>query len=316
MYWFILTFLCGLAVGRRRWLPTAFLRRIGWLVLPCLVLLVFILGVQLGSNHALVRVLPSLGGQSLVICCFAMAGSGLVAWLTYSWLWPREQSTASRPTTTNPERTALPQSPQALVPKLPGVILLMVCLGAVIGWFRPHYGAFPPLLQNAVFALMLLGIGLEIGTDPRFWSHLRHASWRMFVFPFTCVLGSLLGGISATFVVHTSLPDTIAAALGCGWYSLAAVLVNQVAGPAAGTIAFLSNVIREVLCFVVIPILTRRSWLAPAIAVGGATTMDTTLVLFTRNGTSQLGLLYAFVNGVIVSAFVPIVIPLVLRSIP
>ncbi|WP_054969215.1 lysine exporter LysO family protein [Alicyclobacillus ferrooxydans] len=317
MWWFVLTFIGGLAVGRRNWLPTALLRRTHWLVSSCLAVLVFVLGYDLGSNRHLVAALPVLGYRACIIAVLSMAGSVLFGMLTARWLWQDSADThqvQSVDPVANLEADP-PVTPRvtAAILRLPGLIIGMLIIGALLGFRTDGSIRIPNGWQNAVFALMLLGIGLEIGTDPRFWTHIQKASWRMFIFPVNAVFGSLLGGLLATVLVHGRLLDNLAAAAGLGWYSLAAVLVNQLSGPESGTIAFLSNVIREVLGFLAIPLLNRWMWTPGAIALGAATTMDTTLPLFRRAGASTAGVVYAFVNGVLVSALVPLLIPLVLK---
>ncbi|MCL6453670.1 MAG: lysine exporter LysO family protein [Alicyclobacillus sp.] len=344
MYWFVLTFLCGVAVGRKSPPNAPWIRRSGWLVTPCLLFLILVLGNQLGANRRLMHDLPQLGWQSLTIACLAMAGAGMAGFLAAVWLLPMElrRNLAGRPVcgrpsegpsaalvepkeppaarANSPGATEGPSSPAASVDSarpravrigLPVFILASLGSGCVLGWRFPHLLRVANPWLNVVFAVMLLGIGLALGGDPRFWSHLRQASWRMFVFPFASVVGSGIGGAAGAMATHVPWSVSLGAALGQGWYSLAAIVLNQLVGPAAGTVAFLANVMREILCFVTIPLLAERGRVGPAIAVGGATTMDTTLMLFARVGTSQAGLLYAFVNGALTSAVVPVAIPLV-----
>ncbi len=79
----------------------------------------------------------------------------------------------------------------------------------------------------------------------------------------------------------------------------------------AGTLAFLANVFRELISFITIPWLVRYARGTAAIAIGGATTMDTTLPILARSLSPNMAIA-AFINGVIVSLLVPIVIPIIL----
>lgn len=92
MWWFIITFLVGLAVGRKKFLPAALLQHPSWIINPCLALLLFILGLQIGMKPMILRHLGLLGGQGLVIATCTMAGSGLVAAACCSWLFARPQA--------------------------------------------------------------------------------------------------------------------------------------------------------------------------------------------------------------------------------
>jgi uncharacterized membrane protein YbjE (DUF340 family) len=87
MWWFVLTFVLGLAIGRCRLLPTAFLRRPSWFIWPSLALLLVLLGYQVGSEPRIRGHLTEIGWQGLVIAAFAMAGSGLSAYLTFRFFF-------------------------------------------------------------------------------------------------------------------------------------------------------------------------------------------------------------------------------------
>lgn len=313
MWWFVLTFICGMAVGRRNWLPAVLLRRMHHFISLCLAFLIFVLGYELGSNRALVRSLPMLGYRAVVIALLSMAGSVVFGMVTARWLW-KDASVSSPVKKTLSVELGADSTPRPLsVLRLPMLILIMLFVGGTLGWVTDGKVPIGALLQNTAFAVMLGGIGVEIGADPRFWTQIQQASWRMFLFPLNAVLGSLFGGLVATLLIRGHLLDNLAAAAGLGWYSLAAVLVNQLSGPESGTVAFLANVLREVLSFLSIPLLNRFMWTPGAVALGAATTMDTTLPLFRRSGSSSAGVVYAFVNGVLVSALVPLLIPLVLK---
>lgn len=90
MWWFILTFFVGMAVGKGHLLPAALLRQTQKIVLPCLVLLVLLLGYQLGSQRNLVAQLPQIGWQAALIAILSTIGSALCAWLTQPFFFPTQ----------------------------------------------------------------------------------------------------------------------------------------------------------------------------------------------------------------------------------
>jgi hypothetical protein len=79
MWWFIVTFFIGMAVGRWKLLPTALLRHTQFIVIPALSVLLLILGQEVGSKHSLMRQLPTIGFRAIVITVLAMLGSALCA---------------------------------------------------------------------------------------------------------------------------------------------------------------------------------------------------------------------------------------------
>lgn len=94
-----------------------------------------------------------------------------------------------------------------------------------------------------------------------------------------------------------------------GWYSLAGVSVSSAAGVTAGSIAFLSNLLREIGAFLLIPLAARRLNAYACIAVAGATSEDTTLPMILRYTDGETAVL-SVLNGVICSAFVPVLLSL------
>lgn len=81
---------CGIAVGY-------LLRRIEWLqgigkpISYTILLLLFLLGISVGANEAIVNNLSTLGGQALLIASAGTIGSLLAAWAVYN-LFFKERS--------------------------------------------------------------------------------------------------------------------------------------------------------------------------------------------------------------------------------
>jgi uncharacterized membrane protein YbjE (DUF340 family) len=109
--------------------------------------------------------------------------------------------------------------------------------------------------------------------------------------------------------VGASLRDAASVASGFGWYTLSSVLLAR-EDPALGALAFLTNVFREVIALVTIPIIARTLGHLEAIAPAGATAMDTTLPVIDRSTSAQAAVV-AFITGVLLSMAVPFVVPLI-----
>lgn len=193
------------------------------------------------------------------------------------------------------------------------LILSSVILGIFVGWLS--HGAFrvPSGIENIIFAILLLAIGYSLGQDRSLWPRIKSQGLRMMAIPASVLVGTLAGGLAAAWVLHIGLRIALATSAGMGWYSLAAILLNQGSGAQAGTLAFLANVFRELLTFIAVPWLARYANGTLAVALGGATTMDTALPVIAKHVQPNTTVL-AFVNGVILSLLVPILIPLLLGS--
>lgn len=84
MYMVILTALVGLGVGRllRHWRP---LRHVDTTLMLTVNLMLFVLGLSVGSNRAVLDSLPRLGGEAAVVAVLATLGSALAAWGLHRW---------------------------------------------------------------------------------------------------------------------------------------------------------------------------------------------------------------------------------------
>ena len=193
------------------------------------------------------------------------------------------------------------------------IIIGTVLIGILAGRFIiPEF--FAPALELVVtyaLALMIFGVGIDIGRSRNALSSLKKLGWRVLLVPLAVAGGSLIGAASATFVLEMSLKEVLAVGAGLGWYSLSGVLIAQMYSVELGTIAFLSNVFRELLAFILIPILVGCVGKLAAIAPGGATTMDSTLPLIKKVTDPQTALI-AFTSGFVLTAFIPFLIPVLL----
>ncbi|GAL04924.1 putative surface protein [Photobacterium aphoticum] len=87
---------------------------------------------------------------------------------------------------------------------------------------------------------------------------------------------SLPAGMLAAWILDLPMNQGLAMASGFGWYSLAGILIGDHLGPVMGGVAFLNELLRELVALTLIPIIIHRY---PNTAVGyaGATALDFTL---------------------------------------
>ena len=129
-----------------------------------------------------------------------------------------------------------------------------------------------------ILCLLMALVGFSVGNNPDSLKNIRKLDRKVMLLPLMTLLGTFLGCTLAWFLVRgTRLSDLLAIGSGFGYYSLSSILISESRGVALGTLALLSNIIREVMALLMAPLLkTACGPLAP-IAAGGATTADTTL---------------------------------------
>lgn len=130
---------------------------------------------------------------------------------------------------------------------------------------------------------------------------------RIFLIPLGIILGSMMGGFLCSFFFDMTWRQGTAIASGMGWYSLAGASIGKLGGANLGSIAFLSNLMREIFSFFLIPLIALKLNHYTCIAPAGATSEDTTLPVMLKY-TSEETVVLSVLNGMICSFFVPILI--------
>ncbi|KDR93753.1 Membrane protein of unknown function [Peptoclostridium litorale DSM 5388] len=155
--------------------------------------------------------------------------------------------------------------------------------------------------------ILLLLVGIEVGSNKNIINDIKSSGRASLIVPLSIVAGSLMGGLSAGIIFGIPSNISLSIASGFGWYSLSGIMLTNLADAQVGTIAFLTNVLREVTAVVSIPFIAKYLGHYCAIAPAGATSMDTTLPLISRS-TSPGVVIVSFVNGVILSSLVPLLV--------
>ncbi|MGE9984299.1 lysine exporter LysO family protein [Desulfovibrio sp. SGI.169] len=167
-----------------------------------------------------------------------------------------------------------------------GSLLILAFFGAGLGLARlgliPRYFVeHDPTLQ--VLWLLMALVGLSIGSDRRLGEILRTLRPRVLLAPLATTVGTFAGVAAASLFLTYSLADCLAVGAGFAYYSLSSIFITQYKGAELGTVALLSNILREILTLVGTPLLVRLLGPLAPIACGGASTMDTTLPVIARH---------------------------------
>ena len=96
-----------------------------------------------------------------------------------------------------------------------------------------------------LYVLMFL-VGVSIGRDRGILKALRQQNLKIVLVPLATISGTFLGTALISGVMQgRSLTDCLAVGAGFGYYSLSSVFITQYKGAELGTIALVSNVLRE-----------------------------------------------------------------------
>lgn len=189
----------------------------------------------------------------------------------------------------------------AIIALLGGIACGMTGLdeNVVVSWITAN--------KDMILYLLMFLVGISIGFNQGIVSKIKEYHIKIFVIPLGIVIGSILGGIAGGLLTGMPLGESTAIASGLGWYSFSGVAIGNLAGAQVGSIAFLSNLLREIFSFFSIPWISKKLNYYTCIAPAGATSEDTTLPMMIRYTNEETVVLSVF-NGVICSAMVPFLI--------
>ena len=289
-------------------------RIVTWLIW----LLLFLLGIEVGSNEMIVRSLPTLGVEALLLSSAATLGCCVLAWV----LWrvsknntvqenAKKEALATVTEEVSSEKEGLQES--SLLRGLKVMKGSLIVVGFfVIGLLGGIEKMVPAWLLNGEVSFvalcgLLLFVGLGIGLNPEMKKEVRSLSPRMALLPVVTIIGSWLGALLIWTVLHRTLSDCMAINSGFAYYSLSSIFITEYRGAELGTIALLANIIREMLTLLGAPLMAR--WFGPLapISAGGATTMDTTLPILSQT-VGQRYVALSIYHGFVVDFTVPFLV--------
>lgn len=191
------------------------------------------------------------------------------------------------------------------------IIVGFFILGIVCGLFDllPFSVGDSNVSLYALCGLMFF-VGVSVGSDTDTLKSLKSLNPRLAFLPLMTILGTVAGvSVASLLLPHRSLTDCLAVGSGFGYYSLSSIFITTYRGAELGTVALLSNILREILTLLAAPLLVVWFGRLAPIAAGGATTMDTTLPIISRTSGQQFVILSIF-HGFIVDFSVPFLVTL------
>ncbi|MFB9865840.1 lysine exporter LysO family protein [Vreelandella sulfidaeris] len=257
---------------------TPLLRLINQAVNGSVYLILLLMGISLAGLENFSSQLSRLGSNALVLFSITTLFNLAALW----WLSRRLTLQAGN-------SPVVKNAPISKLAAMRGSLLLVVVVagGTMAGLLAgPSVGdglfsTADALAEGVLYVLLaLIGCQLRNSGMPLRQILLNRMGLAMAV---TLALSSLLAGIIAAPLLSLSWNEGLAMAAGFGWYSLSAILIGDQLGPLMGGVAFFNDLFRELLAFILIPLVIHRHT-ALAIGYGGATSMDVTLPVIQQHG--------------------------------
>jgi len=272
--------------------------------------LLFVMGFRLGNERELRGRLGEIGLLGLGTAVASLAGTIMAVWAAYALHDALHDALRSR----RPGRVG-----KGIVHgagngfslehfRGPGILLAVVVVGFAAGVVAPGAAFDYSLVTGWVLDALLFLIGLQFAQSGL---SLKAAFVRLdtILVPVATLVGTLAGGLVVAAVFRLSAGKGLALSAGFGWYTLSGVLISDLGDPVLGSAAFLANMARESISFILIPILAMTKRPYAGIGCGGATAMDVTLPLLEQClGPDSVPV--SFTSGAMLSLLVPVLVPL------
>ena len=265
---------------------------IHYLVETLVYLIVGMLGLGLGQMEGLGSHLSTMASQVLALVALLLLCNMGGLWLFHHW----------RPLTVNrTEESASPGYRRLFMAALKP--LLAAFAGLLLGYYLLPAVPFIDQTTTGLLMLLLLLIGLQLRNAGL---SLRKLLMNVQGLGIALVLmaSSMLAGVLLIPLLGLPWHQALALTSGFGFYSLSGIVIGDAMGPAWGGVAFMNDMLREIIALAIIPLVIARRP-AMAIGYGGATAMDFTLPVIRSSG-GLACVPVAIASGLVLSFFAPV----------
>jgi uncharacterized membrane protein YbjE (DUF340 family) len=292
--------------------------------------LIFVMSTRIGANDEIAGNLGTIGVYGLLSTVIIFIMTILVTYITRKLLGfdakgkIAENAVISGGETSEEVTESTKESDDSgfgklKIDKMAVFIVVFVVLGLISGRFLVNkvfssyedFESAASMMLRISLSILMFFVGFEIGIDDSGGGDFRTAGLKVLLFPVTTIVGAVLGGIVLASIIPVTLRESLAIASGFGWYSMAPVLIMESGHLTASAISFVNNLTRELLSMLIVPFVARYVGYIEAACMPGSPSMDVCLPIIERS-TNSTTVVYAFLNGFLVSGTVPILVPLFL----
>lgn len=192
------------------------------------------------------------------------------------------------------------------------IVLAIFGIGCLAGaGFQPEANMHNWSL--CILYVLMLQVGIGIGSNRSLQQELKKLSPKMLLVPAATITGTLAFSAAASLLLSQwSVFDCMAVGSGFAYYSLSSILITQFKEPSIGlqlatelgTIALLSNIIREMMSLVGAPLIRKYFGQLAPISAAGVNSMDVLLPSITRCSGKEV-MPIAIFHGILIDLSVP-----------
>ena len=193
------------------------------------------------------------------------------------------------------------------------IVFLFFCAGCLLGFSGEIKLDAHHISLYILYALMLQ-VGISIGSNKNLKQIVRQIRLKMLVIPLATIIGTLLfSALASLLLSRWSVFECMAVGSGFAYYSLSSILITQFKEPSIGlqlatelgTIALLSNIIREMMALLGSPLIEKYFGKLAPISAAGVNSMDVVLPAITRYSGKEM-IPVAILHGILIDFSVPL----------
>jgi uncharacterized membrane protein YbjE (DUF340 family) len=267
------------------------------------------IGIGIGLDKTILNNMGRIGFNCFVVAVLAIFFSVIFTYLCEKTLLPLDKID-KKIAEQNVKEVSLmekeSESSTSFVWTMPACIITGLVLGVLLRSVIEAY--MVDLLITICLVILYICVGISQGSNNEVFQFIKKLGWKIIFLSIAILVGSVLGGYVASFVLGVPSYITTISASGMSYYSVTGAFLSKTYGVEAGTYGFIVNVMREFVTVVSLPVLRKISMGSP-IAAGGAGNMDTMLAPVTKFVGARLGLV-TLVTGTILTFIVPFLLPI------
>ena len=276
--------------------------------------MVLLLGMRMGANEEVIKSLPSIGLQSLLVTILVivsgMVGVTVVRKLLHIGRFGRNSAGGEVVTNREEQKKNL---------RLTLMIAIFTAVGVLLGYFlviktldiRERFMEVTDPLTIYLLVILLGAVGFSLGLDGTIFTNFKKAGIGILLFPLAVIGCNVLAGVIYGLIAPITVKDGIAVAAGFGWYTYVPTMISQSGNQVLSAISFLHNVIRETLGIIGIPLVASKIGYIESTAVPGIASMDVCVPIVERSCDGET-MVYGFAIGFAMCLACPLIIPLCL----
>ena len=274
--------------------------------------MVLIMGMRMGANEDVIRSLPSIGMQSLLVTALVilsgMVGVTLVRKILGIGRFGRNSTGGEVRADKEEQKRNL---------RFTLIIAILTAIGTAAGYFliirtlgiREEFMEVTDKVTVTLLVILIGSVGFSLGLDGTIFSNFKKAGIGILLFPAAVIGCNILAGVVYGLVTPITVRDGIAVAAGFGWYTYVPTVISQSGNQVLSAVSFLHNVIRETLGIIGIPLIASKVGYIEATAVPGIAAMDVCIPIVEKSADEET-VVYSFSIGFAMCLACPLIIPL------